>query len=66
MNLVFFILLLAAMLGVVLSLVAGIFVMTKGGEMNKKYSNRLMQTRIWMQALALVFFILCIITAHHS
>ncbi len=66
MNQIFFILMLLAMLGVVASLVTGIIVMTRGGEANKKYGNRLMQARIWMQALALIFFVLGLLTSSHS
>ena len=66
MSQLFFILMLVAMLGVAASLGAGLIVMTKGGEVNKKFGNRLMQTRIWMQGLALIFFVLGLITASHS
>ena len=63
MSLVFFVLMLIAMLGVAASLIAGVVLMAKGGEGNKKYSNRLMQIRVWMQGLALIFFILGFLTA---
>ena len=66
MSLVFFVLMLVAMLGVAASLVAGVIFMAKGGETNKKYSNRLMQIRVWMQGLALLFFVLGFLTAPHS
>lgn len=65
MNQIFFILMLVAMLGVVASLAAGLIVMTRGGEANKKFGNRLMQARIWMQGFALIFFVLSLITAPH-
>lgn len=40
----------------------GIFSMAKGGEFNKKYGNKIMQARLWLQGLtlgllALVFFL---------
>jgi hypothetical protein len=37
-------------------LFAGLFVMARGGETNRKYGNKLMRWRIMAQALALVFF----------
>lgn len=37
---------------------AGVTVMTKGGDMNKKYGNKLMQARVVCQALAVVCFVL--------
>lgn len=39
-------------------LVIGIFSMTKGGEFNKKYGNRLMRARVVLQgaAIVLLFF----------
>jgi hypothetical protein len=45
----------AAVLGV---LVVGIIGMLKGGEFNKKYSNKLMQARVMLQGLALVLLML--------
>lgn len=41
----------------------GIFSMTKGGEFNKKYGNRLMQARVWLQALALGLLVLAFYNA---
>lgn len=49
-----------AMLLVLLSLVVGIIGMVKGGEFNKKYGNKLMQARVWMQGLALAMFVLAV------
>lgn len=46
---------LAAVLGV---LVTGIVAMTKGGEFNKKYGNKLMRARVMLQGLTLIFFAL--------
>jgi hypothetical protein len=40
-----------ALLGV---MVAGIFLMARGGETNTKYGNRLMVARVWLQALILL------------
>ena len=45
------VLLCMALLGV---MVAGIFLMARGGETNKKYGNKLMVARVWLQALILL------------
>ncbi len=47
-----------ALAAVLAALVAGIVAMVRGGEFNKKYSNKLMRLRIGLQALALVLFAL--------
>lgn len=49
-----FIALSIAMLAVLAVLVAGVVVMAKGGEKDKKYSNKLMQARVYLQGLALL------------
>ncbi len=53
---------LVSMALVVISLVLGIAFMTKGGEANKKYGNKLMRMRVTLQGLALGFFILAVWT----
>lgn len=58
----FFIMTLVTMLAVVITLAAGLIVMSRGGEKNKKYGNRLMQARVFLQGLAIVFFMLAIAT----
>ncbi len=47
-----------ALAAVVAALAAGIVAMVRGGEFNKKYSNKLMRLRVGLQALALVLFAL--------
>lgn len=47
------ILLFAVMLAVVVVLVAGITLMARGGEANRKYGNKLMMARVVLQGLAL-------------
>ena len=51
-----------AMLATVTVLAIGIFGMAKGGEFNQKYGNKLMNLRILLQAVALLFLALAIIT----
>ena len=45
-----------AMLGTLGVLLAGVISMARGGEFNRRNSNKLMRWRIVMQALALVLF----------
>ncbi len=60
----FFLILLAlAMLAVLASLLAGVFLMARGGESNERHSNRLMRLRVTLQGVALVLFLLAILTA---
>lgn len=55
---ILFIAALVAMIGAVASFIFGTYVMTKGGDINKKYSNKMMQARVFLQGLAigLLFF----------
>jgi preprotein translocase subunit SecG len=62
MSSIFFILTLITMAAVVAVLITGIVLMSKGGEANKKYSNRLMQARVMLQGLAIGFLILAMMT----
>ena len=63
MSNVFFILTLISMALVLISLVAGLVVMGRGGDANKKRSNALMRARVMLQGVAIVFFILAMSTA---
>lgn len=56
-------LLIAAMLAVLGTLAIGLFSMARGGEFNARYGNRLMRLRVWLQALALVLFVLAMLSA---
>ncbi len=47
-----------ALLSVLVVLGLGLFAMTKGGDFNKKYGNRLMQARVTLQGLALALLAL--------
>lgn len=38
--------------------------MARGGEFNKKYSNKLMQLRVILQAVALILFAIAFSLAH--
>lgn len=50
----------AAMVAVLASLGMGLFSMVKGGEFNKKHGNRLMRTRVTLQGLAIILFLLAV------
>ena len=57
-SVILVIVLMLATLGV---LVAGLIVMARGGEVNKKHANKLMSYRVWLQGatiLALAFLIM--------
>ncbi len=43
----------AALIGVTLTLFAGLFALFKGGDFGRSYSNKLMRLRVLMQAIAI-------------
>lgn len=61
---IFFILTIISMLIVLGILIAGLTVMTKGGELNEKYGNKLMRARVYMQGCAIFFFIMTVVTGN--
>lgn len=63
MSTTFFILMTIAMAAVLGVLILGVLSMAKGGEFNKKYGNKLMQARVYLQGTALILFVLAILTA---
>ena len=50
-----------SMLVVLASLGTGLIVMARGGDVNARYGNRLMQLRVAAQALALLFLALALL-----
>jgi hypothetical protein len=54
------------MLMVVAVLLAGLVVMIRGGEVNKKYGNKLMVARVALQALAVGLIGLAIFLSSHG
>ncbi len=56
---------LICMLAVLASLFVGVGGMVKGGNFSKKYGNKLMQARVVLQGVALLFFVLAVLTAKH-
>jgi hypothetical protein len=63
MNTFLFILIGLALLSVAAVLVLGLVSMTKGGEFNKKYGNKLMQARVIMQGVAIVLVAILLFSA---
>ncbi len=59
----FFIAMLVAMFLALGSLIVGVISMAKGGEFNRKYGNKLMQARVYMQGIALALFVLAMLTS---
>ncbi|NQW09368.1 MAG: twin transmembrane helix small protein [Alphaproteobacteria bacterium] len=58
MSTVFFVFLVLAMAATVGALVWGLIAMARGGEFNAKWSNKMMQYRVLLQAAALLVFAL--------
>lgn len=63
MNTISVIFVVLACLSVLAVLVVGLFSFIKGGEFNEKYGNKLMQSRVYLQGLALVMLALAYFTA---
>lgn len=57
----FLTLMILTMLAVLATLVIGVFGMARGGEFNRKYGNKLMRARVFLQAGALGFFVLALL-----
>jgi hypothetical protein len=53
------------MLALVLVLLTGITLMAVGGELNKKYGNKLMVARVWLQGSVLMVLALLFVTGKH-
>lgn len=56
MKVMFFTLVIVAAMITLAVLVTGIFAMARGGEFNRKHSNRLMRLRVVAQGIALALF----------
>jgi nitrogen fixation-related uncharacterized protein len=57
-------LIIAALLATIASLVMGIWSMGKGGEYDEKHSNQLMRARVGFQGLALVLLLVALYYAN--
>ncbi len=57
------ILILCPMIAVLAVLIIGIFGMAKGNDFDRKYGNKLMQARVWLQSAALIMFALSLLLA---
>ncbi len=65
MSGVFFTFMILTMLAVLGALGIGLFSMAKGGAFARKYGNRLMQLRVFLQGAALAMFALAVLTIKH-
>ena len=63
MNGVILILLAVTLAAVVIVLLTGVAGMARGGDFNAKYGNKLMRLRVILQGLAVVLFLLLVVTA---
>ena len=63
MNNFFTLCMIIAALAVLGVLILGIVSMARGGELNKKYGNRLMRARVGLQGLALAMLALAYFTS---
>ncbi len=63
MSQFFFILLIITLVGVLLTLMTGLFSMASGSDFNKKYGNKLMQLRVVLQGAAIILFVLAMATS---
>lgn len=55
-------LMILAMLAVVASLGMGLFSLVRGGDFSRRYSNLLMRLRVGFQSLALICFVLAMLS----
>lgn len=60
MKMTFFTLMLLAMGAVLVSLLIGLFFMVKEGKENAKKSNKMMQLRVMLQAIAIALIVLAL------
>ncbi|MHA1563861.1 MAG: twin transmembrane helix small protein [Alphaproteobacteria bacterium] len=51
-----------AVAAVLLTLLTGVVVMTRGGEANQRFGNKLMRLRIVLQLIAVMLFVMMILS----
>ncbi len=64
MNTFLFVCIALAMISVLVVLGLGMFSMTRGGEFNKKYGNKLMKARVILQGVTLALLALAMSLGH--
>jgi hypothetical protein len=62
---ILFTLVIVAMLATLGVLVLGVFGMARGGEFNRRNSNRLMRMRVILQGTAIALFVLFLLLSQH-
>ena len=65
MNMILPILLAITVGAVLLTLLTGILLMTRGGETNERFSNKLMRLRVALQLLAVALFVAMILSGRN-
>ncbi|NKB48300.1 MAG: twin transmembrane helix small protein [Alphaproteobacteria bacterium] len=66
MNTVIITLLAITLVAIVIVLLTGIIGMGRGGDFNAKYGNKLMRARVILQGLAIVLFLLLLVTSNRG
>ncbi len=59
-------LLAVTLVAIVIVLLTGIIGMARGGDFNAKHGNKLMRMRVILQGLAIVLFLLLMVTAYRG
>ncbi len=52
-----------ALASVLLTLLVGVAVMTRGGEIDRRFGNKLMRLRVAVQLIAVILFVLLVLSS---
>ena len=52
-----------ALASVLLTLLVGVAVMTRGGEIDRRFGNKLMRLRVALQLIAVILFVLLVLNS---
>lgn len=66
MDRIFDILIPVALVGVTLTLFAGLYALFRGGDFGRSYSNKLMRLRVLMQAIAVALLVAAVWFKHRA
>ena len=55
-----------ALAAVIVVLIIGVFAMSRGGEFNRKYGNKMMRLRVALQLIAVVLILLFVFAASQN
>jgi len=59
----FVVMMVLAMIATLAVLIVGVVSMATGGEFHRRYANKLMRTRVLLQAIAIAFFAIVVLLA---